>query len=83
MQSGTTCFFGKSKYHNKHTETICLINPYLGMDSPIITNWMSPLSFLGVLGVILLITFSMKFHYGVTPGAMLFANVPKKDARHI
>ena len=29
MQSGTDCVFGKSKNHNKHTETICLINPYL------------------------------------------------------
>ena len=31
------------------------------MDSPIINNWVSPLSFLGVLRVFLLSHFSMKF----------------------
>ena len=58
------------------------------MDSPIFINWMSPLSFLGVFGVI----FISFFHEislckqnsprwdaafcGITSGAILFANVP-------
>ena len=61
------------------------------MDSPIIINWVSPLSFLGVLGVIFKFysifrwNFSKQTEYsprwdaafcGVTSGAILFAYVP-------
>ena len=47
------------------------------IDSPIIINWMSPLLFLGVLGVILFFFLSyFLMNCGVTSGAILFAYVP-------
>ena len=64
------------------------------MDSPIIINWVSSLSLLGVLGLFFILFFSQFFddNYlskqnsprwdaafcGVTSGAILFANVPLK-----
>ena len=40
------------KYNLHAPAMVITFNPYLTLDFPIIINWVSPLSFLGVLGVI-------------------------------